>query len=91
MAARKSRMGTTLSAIDAAAANLHDTDPLTNGNCRAIYVGGAGDLKVTMAGDTGAGGNAVTFSAVPAGTLLPISAKQVFNSGTTATLVIVLY
>ena len=53
--------------------------------CRAFYIGGAGNLAVTMWG----GGN-VTFTGLPAGTILPISARAVLNSGTTATAVVAL-
>ncbi len=49
---------------------------------RAIYVGGTGDVKVTMAGE---GASVVTFKAVPVGTVLMISVVQVFATGTTAT------
>lgn len=47
---------------------------------RALYVGGTGDVKVlTMFGST------VTFTAVPAGTVLPVAVIRVFSTGTTAT------
>lgn len=52
---------------------------------RALYVGGAGDVAVTMKG----GGDA-TFSAVPAGTILPIRVTKVLEA-TTATLILNLY
>lgn len=45
-----------------------------------IYVGGAGNLKVTTES-----GNVVTFSAVPVGTVLPIRTSLVWATGTTAT------
>lgn len=54
---------------------------------RALYIGGAGDVAVIMAGDT----SAVTFSAVPVGTLLPIQVTKVMSTNTTATLVLALY
>jgi uncharacterized membrane protein len=53
----------------------------------AIYVGVAGTLKVMMAG---AGNAVVEFTAVPAGTTIPISVKQVFATGTSATSIVAL-
>lgn len=51
--------------------------------CHGIYVGGTGDLKVTMLD-----GSTPTYKAVPVGTLLPIQVSRVFATGTTATLLI---
>ena len=53
---------------------------------RALYIGGSGDVAVTMAG----GGN-VTFSALAAGTILPIRVTKVLSTGTTATNIVALY
>lgn len=55
--------------------------------CRGVWVGGAGNVKVTMQRD----GTQVTFTAVPAGTLLPVAASRVWATGTTATLMVALY
>ena len=52
---------------------------------RAIYVGGAGDVKVDLPGRQGEPATTVTFKAVPVGTLLPIAASRVYATGTTAT------
>ncbi len=60
-----------------------------NGNhitSAALYVGGAGALKVIMAN-----GVTVTFSAVPAGTTIPIQVTQVLHTGTAATAIVALY
>jgi hypothetical protein len=54
---------------------------------RAIYVGGAGDIVLIAAQDT----TEVTLKAVPAGTILPIIAKQVLASGTAATDLVALF
>jgi hypothetical protein len=64
-----------------------DTEKLPLGVCRAIWVGGAGDLAVMACGDTAA----VTISAVPAGTVVPIKAKLIMSTNTTATLIVALY
>ena len=53
---------------------------------RAIYVGGAGNVKVTTLG-----GDTVTFSGVLAGTVLPVRVKRVFSTDTTATNLIGIY
>lgn len=53
---------------------------------RAIYVGVAGDVKVTtISGET------VTFANAPTGMVLPVRAIRVFATGTTATALIGLY
>jgi len=72
-------------AVGAAATNNHDSNPLTNGTCRSLYVGVAGDIKATMAN-----GDVVTFTNVAVG-ILPISCKQVWSTGTTASGLIALY
>lgn len=71
-------------ATKADAVTPHDTNPLSS-PCRSLYVGGTGDVKVTTVG-----GDTVTFSAVPAGTILPVQCKIVFSTGTTATLLLAL-
>lgn len=54
--------------------------------CRALYIGGAGNVVV----DFQDGNSNITFSAVPVGTLLPIAALKV-KAATTATLIVALY
>jgi hypothetical protein len=51
-----------------------------------LYVGGAGDVTVTTAD-----GDSVTFTAVPAGTFLPIQVTQVSATTVGAGLIIALY
>lgn len=58
-----------------------DSAPLSR-PCRALYVGGAGDLVVVTAG-----GDTVTFADVPAGTVLPVRVVKVL-AATTATAVV---
>lgn len=56
----------------------HATDELAEVT-RAIYVGTGGDLALIDSA-----GNAVTFRAVPAGSVLPVRARAVRITGTTA-------
>lgn len=69
----------------AAAVTPHDTNELSNVT-RAIYVGGAGNLKVTTVN-----GEDVTFNSVPAGTVLRIRTKKVFSTGSTATNIVAIW
>ena len=51
--------------------------------CRALYVGGVGDVSlVTLSGNT------VVFKAVPAGTVLPVGFRRINFTDTTATLLV---
>jgi hypothetical protein len=54
--------------------------------CRALYVGGAGDVTLRMMD-----GSTPQFKAVPAGTMLNIQFDQVKATGTTASLMVGLY
>lgn len=57
--------------------------------CRGIYVGTAGHVKVLMANESNAA-TYVTFKNVPAGTLLPIRARQIVDlTGSAADMVAV--
>lgn len=55
-------------------------------DCRAIYVGGAGDVAVQFYD----GGSTITFTAPTVGAVLPVSAYRIM-AATTATLLIALY
>jgi len=70
-----------------AAAITPDTDNDLATNTRAVYVGGAGNLIVHMAADAAGSPTAVTFTAVPAGTLLPIRVRRVLATGTATAIV----
>lgn len=61
----------------------HDSNAISE--TRALYVGGAGDVAVEN--DQGA---AVTFTSVPAGTVLPIRTRKVRATDTTATDIVAL-
>lgn len=63
----------------------HDTNELTYVT-RGIYIGGAGNVKVTTVED-----ETVTFNSAAVGQVLPVRAKIIFSSGTTATSIIALW
>lgn len=69
----------------AAAVVTSDSADLANVS-RAIFVGGAGNLTVVMAG-----GETVTLSGVAAGSLLPIRVSRVMATGTSATSIVTLW
>jgi hypothetical protein len=71
-----------LQPINAAAVTKSDATVFA---ASTLYVGGAGDVAVTTVG-----GDTVTFSAMAAGTILPVLVTQV-KAATTATLIIRLY
>ena len=76
--------------IDAPSGNCvaitaHDSTNFSEGVCRSIYVGTSGDISLlTKAGQS------VTFSNVPVG-VLPVRAKRVNSTNTTASNMIALY
>ncbi len=53
---------------------------------RALFVGTAGNVAVVMAG-----GQAITFENCAAGSILPVRAARVLNTGTTAGAIIALW
>lgn len=52
---------------------------------RALYVGGSGNVKINDSGN-----GAVTFYGVAAGSILPVMARRVYATGTTATNIVAL-
>jgi hypothetical protein len=62
-----------------------DTVNMPSG-CRSLYVGGGGNLSLVGDDD-----NVATFTAVPAGVVLPCGPKRVNATGTSATLLLALY
>lgn len=74
-------------AVTAVAITPADGITLPQGICRSIYIGGAGSLTIIPANQT----LPVTFTAVPPGFILPVMAKSVQLTGTTATALVALY
>lgn len=68
-----------------AAVTTSDSADLTGGICRSLYVGGTGNIKLTAADGTTA-----TLNSVAVG-ILPVKAKRVWATGTTATNIVALY
>lgn len=63
-----------------------DTVNFPQGPCAAIYVGVTGIVVAVLEDDS-----AVTFKGVPAGAMLPVKAKRVNSTTTTATDMVALY
>ena len=75
-------VGNTSPATIAEAVTPSDSIDLTN-VCRALWIGGAGNISVIMAN-----GATVLFSGVAAGTMLPLRVSRVRSTSTTATLIV---
>ncbi len=67
-------------AIGAAAPTKSNSVPDPAGPFRALWVGGAGDVKITMIN-----GDVVSVVGVLAGSLIPFATTQVWVTGTSAT------
>lgn len=78
------RFGDTGYVFDAPATDAFEITPSDsvnfNENCRAIYVGGDGDVALVTKG-----GQTVTFVGLVAGLILPVRASRVNSTNTTAT------
>jgi len=68
----------------ATAVTPNDSTNLANPS--VIYVGGAGNVKVTTAQ-----GDAVTFNGLTAGTVIPVQVIRVWSTGTSATNLLAIY
>jgi hypothetical protein len=71
-------------AQDAAAVTKSDT--ADQGDVRALFVGGSGNVSLVTAL-----GNTVVFTGVLAGSILPVRCTKVRSTGTTATNIVALY
>jgi hypothetical protein len=71
---------------NAFAVTTSDTVALTHGKCRALYIGVTGNITLATNDDD----SDVVFTNVPVG-VLPIGAKYVRATGTTATGIVALY
>jgi hypothetical protein len=71
---------------DGVAITPHNSTNFSQGECRGIYVGGAGNLVVVKPN-----GSTVTITGALAGTIIPIKAIRVNSTSTTATNLVALY
>ena len=81
-----SKKTATHSATVCLAVTPSDSTDLTYSTCRAIYVGGDGNISLV----DGAG-TTVTFTGVTAGSILPVQTARINATGTTATSLVALY
>ena len=81
-----SKKTATHSATVCLAVTPSDSTDLTYSTCRAIYVGGDGNISLVD-------GNAdtIVFTGVTAGSILPVQTARINATGTTATSIIALY
>lgn len=77
-------------ARNAASITASDSTNFTYGITKGIYVGTGGDIAVVMAGD-GDSSSVTIFSNVPSGSILPVQAKRVNSTSTTASDLVGLY
>lgn len=69
----------------AAAVTPADGTDLTNGICRGLFIGVAGNVNLDVGGAT------VLFKGLSAGSILPVRASRVRATSTTATDIVALY
>lgn len=74
------------SELSGAAVTASDSADLPNGPCTAIYVTGAGNVNVNLAG----GGTAV-LTGLSAGQIVRVNASRILATSTTATGIFALY
>mgnify|MGYP006908229297 CR=1 FL=1 len=74
------------------AVTTSDSADLTNGPCKGLYIGVAGDVKVTPAGahKDAPEASGVVLKAVPVG-YLPFAVRRVWATGTAATDIVAVY
>ena len=81
-----SKKTATHSATVCLAVTPSDSTDLTYSTCRAIYVGGDGDISLVDGN-----GATIVFTGVTAGSILPVQTARINATGTTATSIIALY
>lgn len=83
---QKTNYSPTFPMFPAGAAAITANDAVDLPQVSVVFVGGAGNVKVTTAN-----GDDVTFSGVAAGMVLPVQVRRVWSTGTTATLLTAVY
>mgnify|MGYP001163372299 CR=1 FL=1 len=82
----KFRDQNTISSKKWEAVTASDSTDFSSGICRGLYVGTTGNVAAVMDDDT-----AITFVGVPAGVVLPIQARRVNSTNTTASNMVALF
>lgn len=80
------KQGGSVPATEFAAVTASDSTNFAKGVCRGLYIGGAGNAAVVDVD-----GNAVLFSGLVAGSILPVQAIRVNSTSTTATSIVALF
>lgn len=85
-AAKNARVLDNIPEYDGYAVSPNDSTDLANGATSALYVTGAGNVNVNLAG-----GGTATLTGLSAGQILQIAVTRVLNTSTTATGIYALY
>lgn len=67
----------------------HDSTNFTNGICRGLYIGSTTGGSAAAVVDVD--GNVVVFSGLAEGSILPVQAKRVNSTSTTASSIVALF
>lgn len=80
----------TYPAFNDATVTPSNDDDLADG-CRALWIGTGGNVAIALRGNVDGSPTSKVYKNVPSGFLLPVQARRVFLTGTTATDIIALF
>lgn len=83
---QKLQVGRAASVTPSDSANIPSITGGTSNNGCVLYIGGAGNLRVTTIG-----GDDVSFTGILAGSFLPVQVVKVWADGTSATNIVALW
>lgn len=67
----------------------NDSEDLSYGSCKALLIGGAGNVNVTLLNMED--GESVLLTGLQAGQVIKVKAKRIWSASTTATDIVALY